>query len=60
MTIIIYLDSKYALFNHIIDLVDTTAKVKTLACNEAAYMQIQYNRATIYYNLIPISDFYLE
>ena len=60
MTIIIYIDGKYALFYYVKDLVGAAAKVQTLACNKAACMQTPYNRARAYYNLITISNFYLE
>ena len=60
MIIRTYLDGKYEVFYHIIDLVGTATEVQTLACKEAAYMQTLYNRATTYYNLIPISNSYLE
>ena len=46
MTIRIYLDRKYIVFYHIIDLVGMATKVQTLACNEAAYMQTLHNEAT--------------
>ena len=60
ITIVIYLDGKYALFHLTTDLVGAAAKVQTLACNEIAFIQTQYNRATTYYNIIPTNGFYLE
>ena len=49
MTIVTYLDGKYAIFHYIINIVGTATKVQTLTCNKTAYMQTPCNRATTYY-----------
>ena len=36
------------------------ANVKNPACNKAAYTLTVFNKATAYYNPIPINYFYLE
>ena len=60
LTIIIYLDGKYAAFYHTIDLVCGATNVQKPTYNVAAYKQTPFNRATTYHNLIPTSNFQLE